>query len=72
MRGVGDGITRLRAVGADLRPCAVPQVLERYRAGGIAGVGWNSQRNSSTRSGDLARGEGRAAALSPYLDTLVR
>ena len=59
VRGVGDGITRLRTAIADLRPCAVPQVLERHRARIEALVRRDGQRNRRAGFGDRTAYEGR-------------
>ena len=72
MSSIGDVIALLRAGVADLGPRAVPQVLERHRARTITYIGRNSQLDGRTRSGDLARGEGRAAGLRPDFDARRR
>ena len=54
VRGVGDGITRLRTAVADLSPRAVYPILEHHRADIIALVGRNRQLYGRTGSRGLA------------------
>ena len=72
MRGIGDGITRLRTAIADLRPCAVPQVLERHRARIEALVRRDGQRNRRAGFGDRTAYEGRIAGLGADIHARVR
>ena len=72
VRDLRDVPCELLAVAADLRPCAVPLILERHRTFVIAHIRRNSQLYGRTRSGDLARDEGRTAGLGPDFDALSR